>query len=121
MFFKVKNGAFNSDDMTVFLDHLQRHMQGKLAVIWDGAPIHRSKRIRAYLAAGAARRIRPERLPGYAPDLNPDEGVWSYLKRDMKNLVCHGLDELRDEMRKAVMRLRMKPRVIQGCFTHAGL
>lgn len=122
LFFKVKDGAFNSDDMTVFLDHLQRHMQGKLVVIWDGAPIHRSKRIRAYLADGAAARVRLERLPGYAPELNPDEGVWSHLKCvELKNLVCHGLDELRDEMRKAVMRLRMKPRVIQGCFTHAGL
>ena len=62
------------------------------------------------------------RLPGYAPDLNPDEGIWHYLKHvEMKNLCCHDFTELRDELRKATARLRHKTDVIVGCFQLAGL
>ena len=52
-----------------------------MLVIWEGAAIHRSRAVKEWLAQGAARRILVERLPGYAPELNPDEGVWGYLKR----------------------------------------
>ena len=52
-----------------------------MLVIWDGAPVHRSRAVKERLAQDAARRIQPEQLPGYAPELNPDEGVWRYLKR----------------------------------------
>jgi DDE superfamily endonuclease len=60
-----------------FLRHLVRHLPGKLLVIWDGAPIHRGRPIKEFLSQGAAKRLRLEQLPGYAPDLNPDEGIWA--------------------------------------------
>ena len=71
-------------------DHSCKEIPGKLPVIRDGVPIHRSRAVKEYPAQGAARRIRLERLPGYAPELNPDEGVWRCLKRV----------ELRVELRK---------------------
>lgn len=48
----------------------QHQIDGKLWVIWDGAPIH-SGEVRNFLAE----RIHLERLPAYAPDLNSDKGV----------------------------------------------
>jgi transposase len=70
----------------------------------------------------AAKRIHLEQMPGYAPDLNPDEGIWSYLKyRELKNVVCQNTTELRYELRLAVARPRHKRQVIQGCITQAGL
>jgi transposase len=99
-----------------------RHISGKLLIMWDGASIHRSQAIKDFLAAGGAKRIHLERLPGYAPDLNPDEGIWSYLKyRELKNVICANTSELRCELRLAVARLRHKLNVIQGCITQAGL
>ena len=90
--------------------------------MWDGAPIHRSQAIKDFLAQGAARRIHLERLPGYAPELNPDEGIWRYLKRiELKNVCCHDLAELRYELRLATARLRHKREVITSCIKHAGL
>lgn len=70
--------AFRSPDVVRFIKHLLRHIAGKLLVIWDGSPIHRSRVIKEYLASENEGRIHLERFPAYAPELNPDEGVWNY-------------------------------------------
>ena len=50
-----------------------------------------------------------EQLPGYAPDLNPEEGIWKHLKCvELKNLCCKSLAELTVELRKAKEGLRHK-------------
>ena len=119
---KVQQESFKSHHVIDFLEHLQRHIAGKLLIIWDGAPIHRSKAIKQYLAEGAAERIRLERLPGYAPDLNPDEGIWRYLKYvELKNLCCRNIEHLKEELRKAKERLRHKKHIIRACFQQAGV
>jgi transposase len=105
-----------------FLHHLLRHIPGKLLVIWDGASIHRCKAVKQFLATGGSERVHLERLPGYAPDLNPDEGIWCYLKQvELRNVVCADIEELRYELRLATIRLRQKPQVIPGCLAQAGL
>jgi transposase len=63
-----------------FLKHLLRHISGKLLVVWDGLPVHRSQAVKDFLRQGATQRVHLEQLPGYAPELNPAEGVWNYLK-----------------------------------------
>ncbi len=96
--------------------HLLRHLPGLLLVIWDGAPIHRAQPVKDFLAQGAAARLQLEQLPGYAPELNPDEGVWTYLQHvELRNLCCADLAELRLELGLAVKRLRHKRRVLRGC------
>jgi transposase len=118
----LQEQAYTSTEVVQFLRHLLRHIDGKLLLLWDGATIHRSQAIKDFLAQGGAERIHLERLPGYAPELNPDEGIWQYLKRvELRNVVCHDLDELRYELRLATARLRHKRQVIQGCIRHAGL
>jgi len=118
----VQEDAYHGVDVVRFLGHVLRHIAGKLLIMWDGASIHRSQPIKDFLAAGAAERIHLERLPGYAPDLNPDEGIWGYLKYvELKNVVCYDQDELRYELRLATARLRHKQQVIKGCITQAGL
>ena len=72
-----------------FLRHLLRQIEGKLLVIWDGSPIHRGGAVKAFVASGASSRLQLEQLPGYAPDLNPDEGIWKHLKYvELKNVCC---------------------------------
>lgn len=111
----TRETAFNGQAIVRFLKHLLRHITGKLLVIWDGLPAHRSRAVKDFLRQGAARRLYLAQLPSYAPELNPDEGVWNYLKNvELKNLCCHDLQELWDELRKAVARLRHKTDVIQG-------
>jgi transposase len=113
--------AFNGVDVVHFLKHLVCHLAGKLLIIWDGAPIHRDKAVKAFLAGGMPGQLWLEQLPGYAPDLNPDEGVWNYLKHvELRNVSCHDQAELRHELRLAIARLRQKPDIIQGFFKQYG-
>jgi transposase len=121
LFMKVQDHAFSSKEVVEFLKHLIRHIPAKILVIWDGAPIHRSKVVRQFLTEGGAQRIQLERLPGYAPDLNPDEGIWRHLKHvEMRNLCCRDMEHLKSEFRKATQRLRAKRRVILGCIRQPG-
>jgi transposase len=117
-----QESALNSADVVAFLEHLLREGPGRMVIIWDGAPIHRSQVIQAFLANGTAQRIHVERLPAYAPDLNPGEGLWQQLKGvELRHVCCVNLPHLRHELRDAVRRVRRKPRIMHGCFKGAGL
>jgi transposase len=114
--------AFKGPDVVRFLEHALRQIPGKLLVIWDGSPIHRSKVVKGFLKSGAASsRLQIEQLPSYAPELNPDEGIWKHLKYvELKNVCCRSLSELRRQLRKAKERLRHKKHVILGCIRQPG-
>jgi transposase len=121
LFLQVRQQAYDGEAIVRFLRILLRKVPGKLLIIWDRATIHRSKRLRAFLASGAARRLHLEHLPSYAPELNPDEGIWQYLKRcELRNVCCATLERLEQEVIRARERLRHKRAVIQSCFTLAG-
>ena len=100
LYMHEQDRALRGPDVVRFLRHLLRWIAGKLLVIWDGSPIHRSKAVREFLNDGAASRLHLEQLPGYAPELNPDEGIWKHLKCvEPKNVCCRILCELRSELR----------------------
>lgn len=118
---QVAQRAFRSQQVVRFLKHLLRHIPGKLLVIWDGSPIHRSQMIKDFLSSGAAKRLQLERLPGYAPDLNPVEEVWHYLKHvALRNVCCSTLEELRYEFRLAVAKLRHRLDILHQFPKHCG-
>jgi transposase len=77
--FVVFKGKFNSDKFLFFCRRLLRQRRRKIFLILDNHPAHRSAKSRAWLAANQ-RRIRVFFLPGYSPELNPDE----YLNNDVK-------------------------------------
>ena len=78
-YFQIHKGSIKGLQVVAFLKHLQRHISGKILILWDGAPIHRSALVRAYLASTPG-RIAVERLPAYAPELNPVEYMWGHRK-----------------------------------------
>jgi transposase len=122
LYFHCQDRAMTSEDVVAFLEHLLREVPGRLMIIWDGAPIHRSCLIQDFLANGAAPRLHVERLPAYAPELNAGEGLWEHLKGgELRNVCCFSIRHLRRELRDAVKRVRRKPRIIKGCFNGAKL
>jgi transposase len=121
LYMRMQDHAFRSPDIVSFLKHLLRHIPGKLLILWDRLAAHRGQPVKAFLASGATKRIHLAQFPAYAPELNPTEGVWHYLKDvEMKNLCCHDLPELRRELGKARERLRHKTTVILGCIQQPG-
>ena len=66
--------SISGEEVVRFLRHVLREVSGKLTIVWDGLPAHRGQTVKEFLDEGASRRLHLERLPGYAPDLNPDEG-----------------------------------------------
>jgi transposase len=121
LFLMAQERPLNSADVARFLRHLLQVIPDPLLVIWDGGPIHRGQPVRDLLAEVGPARLWVERLPAYAPDLNPDEGIWNYLKRvELRNTCCQSLQHLRDALREAAIRLAQKPDVIQGCIRGAG-
>jgi transposase len=120
LLFQMQDRSYTSEDVVRFLRLLLRKLPGQLLFIWDGSPIHRGHAIQEFLARGAAKRLHLERLPGYAPELNPEEGIWNLLKRkELGNVGCRDLVELTNEVVRAKERLRHRREVILACFAHA--
>ena len=87
--FQLRPGADNDETLVDFLTDLH-HVDGQRSVIliWDGLPSHHGRRVLDWVASQD--RLTLERLPGYAPDLNPTEQVWGGIKsRELANL-CSG-------------------------------
>jgi len=121
LFLQVREQSYDGAAVVGFLRVLLRKIPGKVLVIWDGAPIHKGQTVKDFLQRGAAKRLHLERLPGYAPDLNPDEGIWSYLKRvELATLCCHDLSELHTAVIRARERLRHKRQVVRACAAYCG-
>jgi transposase len=121
LFLQVQEGTYDSPGVVGFLRVLLRKVSGNLLVIWDGSPIHKDQPIQALLKRGAAKRLRLERLLGYAPDLNPEEGIWNELKRvELANVCCRDLADLRLQVIRARERLRHKREIIRACSRQCG-
>ncbi len=120
VFVQGQDRSLCSTDVVQFLKHLLRHIAGKLLIVWDGASIHYGA-VKDFLRTDAAQRLKLVRLPSYAPELNPVEGVWHYLKHvELLNVCCRTLAELRHELRTAIARVRQRSDVLAGCIRQPG-
>ena len=95
------------EEVVRFLRLLLRHLPGPIILIWDGGSVHRGPIVRQFLAWHA--RLHVEQLPAYAPELNPDELVWNYLKRHLANGSPDHVDDLLDDLTHLTRNLRRSP------------
>jgi len=121
LFTWMQDHSVKGPDVVRFLNHLLARIPGKILLIWDNLSAHRGQAVKDFLASGVAKRLTLKALPSYAPDLNPQEGIWRFLKYvELKNVCCHHLAELRLEVRRAIERLRFRRDVILGCVRQPG-
>jgi transposase len=103
---------------------LHRQVPGKIILLWDGAPIHRSREVTKYLETQAA-WLHVERLPAYAPELNPVEYLWGYWKKtELANFCSKNIWELSHAAGQALKRIRRRkgrPQLIAAFFAQAEL
>jgi transposase len=120
--FHHQPGAYNTDTLIQALDQLRRFLGGqKATLVWDGLPAHRSLAMAAWL-----RRQRSwlviEPLPGYAPDLNPVEALWSSLKGvELANLAGDSLQEVIAAAERGIQRIRDTHHLAYSFLRHCGL
>ncbi len=101
--------------VAAFLRRLLRHLPGPVSVIWDGGSNHKGPAIRKLL--GQFPRLRLERLPGYAPDLNPVEMLWGHLKYGlMANFVPRHVRHLDRVVTGHLGEVRSKPALIKALW-----
>jgi transposase len=102
-----------------FLRELRRPLPVPLTILWDKGTIHdRSKAVRAYLADQPS--IETEPFPSYAPEANPDEGVWQHTKHGrLANFTPQGTSERRAELIKELERLHRRPKLLASFIRRA--
>lgn len=121
-FFQTQAGTYTDVRLITFLHDLKRHFRGqRVILIWDGLGAHKSHRMLTYVARQHA-WLTLERLPAYAPDLNPIEQVWGNVKtRELANFCAPDLTALRRPLRTGFARVRHHPDLAFAFLRHAGL
>lgn len=83
LWFRCYRGTLRAERFVGFLRDLLHDIRGPIVIVWDRLRVHTAKLTQEFLADGIGRRLSPHLLPAYAPELNPDEHVWSMLKRTL--------------------------------------
>lgn len=102
LFIRTIAGGLNADETIRFLKDLKRHLKGrKLLLVWDGLPAHRAKCVQKWLTLNSS-WLRTERIPAYAPEVNPIEYCWGAMKKKhLGNLRADGMPALGRALKQA--------------------
>jgi putative transposase len=113
MFRSLIDANFDATRVIQFLRDLLAQIRGKIIVVWDNAPIHKSRDVQAFVARHP--RLTVHRLPPYAPELNPVEALWSYLKYGrLANLITRDLAELDDDIADVLIETKHDQKKLQS-------
>jgi len=120
--FGAQPGAYNDKSLIRFIRQLRRQLGGdKVTLVWDGLPSHRSRRMRTFLDAQRSWLVT-EKLPAYAPELNPVEALWGNLKgTELANLCVDTIAETEYCARRGVRRIRREEDLVFSFLQHTGL
>ena len=120
-YFQIFERTIRKEEVVQFLKHLLGHLAGPLLIIWDRLPAHRSRLV-ADFVHHCGDQLQIEYLPAYAPELNPVEYLWGHWKQhELPNVCPKDLWQLSDGARRALRRLRSRPRLITAFWKQASL
>lgn len=122
LYFQMTPDSYDAVKLIGFIKELKRHFRGRRVIlIWDGLPCHRSAVMKQFLSE-QSRWLSVERLPGYAPDLNPVEGLWSNVKgQELANQSADDLSQVAQAAVAGLRRVGSQNRLRFGFLHHAGL
>lgn len=113
----LQDGYFRTEHIAAFLRDLHTHIRGRILVVWDGWKPHAAA---ARLVASS--RIETVTLPGYAPELNPVEQLWNYLKwTKLANDACADSNELHAKLKPLLWQTRLTSHRLHSFFLAAQL
>lgn len=120
--FAARPGSFDTMSLIGFLTELHAELGSeKVTLIWDGLTSHRSRAMRAYLAS-QRHWLVAERLPAYAPDLNPVEMLWGNLKAgELAGLCVDTISELESAALGGIARVQNESQLVLSFLRHTSL
>lgn len=111
-------GGLNGELFVTLLRRMLRGRRRPLHLILDGLPAHKTKAVTEYVA-GLNGKLTLHYLPGYAPDLNPDELVWSHAKRpgNARRPLQKG-EKLDERVTRQLAEIGRRPALVRSFFRH---
>jgi len=120
-YFRFFDGAVRAPQIVEFLKALKATIRSKLLIVWDGLPVHRSRIVRQYIESLDG-HIQLERLPAYAPELNPVEYLFGYAKqREFANLCVQTIREVKRYASRRLKAMQRRPRLVAAFWQQAEL
>ncbi len=114
LYFRFHTINITGVEVIGFLRHLLRHLRGPMVLLWDGGTIHRRVIVRDFLCKH--KRLHAHRFPSYAPELNPDEFVWTKAKHALSNGAPPDIAALGTRLRRSIHRIRVSQRLLWSCI-----
>ena len=116
--FMVVKGTVVSDHICDFLHRLMHNAEGPVFLIWDGHPIHKSKKVSECIDSYNG-QLEVYRLPSYSPELNPAEQVWNNVKNHgIGRKKVFGIDQLKQLVLGRFRKLQKLPEIVASFFRH---
>ena len=117
---KNERRSLSEGDYASLIAAAHHQLHAPMILIWDNVNTHRSAVMRQFLDAHPD-WLTVVRLPAYAPDLNPTEGVWAHMKNGLGNLAADGIDHLAAIIRNRLKRIQYRPELLPGFLAQPGL
>lgn len=114
--FEIYSERLNSTKFIELLGHFMRRRKSPVLLVLDGHPAHIAKRVADYVQSLKG-RLELHFLPGYAPELNPDEFVWNHLKRQgVSKKPLHRNESLRQRVQADLIDIQSDPALVRSFF-----
>jgi transposase len=119
LYFQLHLKNIQQQEICSFLRDLLRHLRGHVFLFWDGGRPHQGRLVQELCRR--VHRLHLVRFPGYAPELNPDEGIWKLAKGKLANGCPKDRSELQLSLLNALRSIRKSRKNLRGCITHSDL
>ncbi|MEQ1933858.1 MAG: IS630 family transposase [Fimbriimonadaceae bacterium] len=111
---------YNGHSIARFVDLLCERLDAPVVLVWDSIPIHSAKPVKSMLRRRKNLTLRM--FPKYAPELNPADKVWGYIKYGrLANYTPMDLEELRESVKSEMLALKRRPKLLHSFIQRAGL
>lgn len=116
--FATYQGGLNGERFIALLKQMMKGRRRRLHLVLDNLPAHKTRAVRDYVQ-GLKGKLALHFLPGYAPDLNPDELVWSHAKRTgVARGPLRSGEKLGDRVHAQLAQIAARPKLIRSFFKH---